>query len=260
MTFTEPMAKLLSDKPLLDYPIEFDLHHGSTPEDLFEFGESLSKGTHHIGIVWGLEYGWLREKYPDLVPIVVCLVSKDLFNRSQLMVRKQPNRARLQNIRGGTLGRFERTTLMDELFLHEVLTRNHEDPKNFFQTRILPTAKDAVFELHDGGVDCMVITIDTLKRLEPDCGEVIGNLAMVEQSGPFPNAMLIGRPEHLNRLRPGLWTDLQEALIRIHKKSVGRRCVKFWGLERFVRPDAETEELIKEAVKMYPVEVLSKLR
>src|SRR5262245_60020403 len=60
----QPTIDLMASK--IDHPSRIDLEKGTGPAGLLTLGAKLNDGTYHLATVWGLEYGWLREKYPDL--------------------------------------------------------------------------------------------------------------------------------------------------------------------------------------------------
>ena len=64
-----PLAQSLERE--LQYPIDFRSAEGETVRDLFRFAKELNEGTIHVGITCGLEYGWLRKKFPQIKPLAV---------------------------------------------------------------------------------------------------------------------------------------------------------------------------------------------
>src|SRR3954447_585566 len=51
---------------------KLEVYHGKTTEELLEFGDKLNRGEIDLGEVWGIEYGWLKAKYPKLEAAAVC--------------------------------------------------------------------------------------------------------------------------------------------------------------------------------------------
>src|SRR5438067_1586897 len=80
---SQPMFDFIGGK--LGERIECGVHDGTSADALFDLGKKLSGGQVHAAAVWGIEYGWLREKHPQLkVLVVVSLGTKNEANRTKL--------------------------------------------------------------------------------------------------------------------------------------------------------------------------------
>ena len=77
---------------------------------------------------------------------------------------------------------------------------------------------------------------------------------------PPEPAVLVGRPERLNALRPGLWLETRDCLQRVEDTPEGRQGLDFWRQERFILPEEENfERLVRERISEYPITALAKV-
>jgi ABC-type phosphate/phosphonate transport system substrate-binding protein len=259
LAFTEPMVGLLAQE--VDHPIEHGLVKGASQSDLFQFGGDLDRGRYHLGTIWGLEYGWLREKYPRLEPLVVCTY-RGAAVYSQLMVRKELAQKKmpitLTSLKGMRLAVFDRSSLMDRVFLESRLREVGADPDTFFQ-KVGPStnALDAIFAVTKGKADCVVISMDIYTRHLATRPKL--ELDVVERSPAMPEVVIVGRRDLVDSLRSrgGLWDALRRDLAIVHRTPQGRQCVDFWRMENFAAPeDRDFDTVLTQRLKDYPISVL----
>jgi ABC-type phosphate/phosphonate transport system substrate-binding protein len=251
----QPMMDVLADR--LDYSVHLDLERGTGPKGLLAFGDKLNDGTYHLGCVWGLEYGWLREKHPGLQTLVIASNGIQASWRSQLMVRQQDRVSRVEELKGKRLAHVKDATLMERLFLDEMLRQAGQDPQGFFQSaKPQPTVKDAALAVKNGQADCLLIHISDFIRLQNTHPGVARTLVEIEKTAPFPAPVMVGRPENMNKLKPGLWQKLRREALRIHETEEGQQCVRFWRFDKFIEPDAQFRKDVEKCAQEFPMKRL----
>jgi ABC-type phosphate/phosphonate transport system substrate-binding protein len=253
----EPMLDLVSDR--IGYPIaRLDLPKGASREDLLAFGKKLDEGTYDVAAVWGLEYGWLRQKYPNLKVMAVVSNGDNAPARFQLMVRRHDLVPGLEKLKGKRLARFKQASLMDRLFLEEMLRKAGQDPQEFFQLQEpLPSTKEALLAVKNGEADCLMINVTDFNRFESLNAGLAASLTHVgELSDPYPAAVMIARPENLTKRRPDLWGKMQDVLLRIDQTEEGRLCASFWRMERLIKPDEQYLEEVEACARRLPIDRL----
>jgi ABC-type phosphate/phosphonate transport system substrate-binding protein len=263
--------RLLAGKVRLS-KIEFTVQKGTTPGDLLNrFGGQLDRGDFHLGIVWGVEYGWLLKKYPKLKPLAVVSVGgTNVPTRSQLMVRRADQKGGLKALKGKKLARFQSAPLMDRLALDEILKQAQLDPKGFFTKEGKPfgNVRQAILAVKNGQADCIVVNAATLSRLREAQPNLYKDLVPIGKvSDVFPLAVFVGIPRAVNRLQPRvsdsqstLWKRLQQELVTIHETPRGKQVVKFWKIRSFIKPDDAFEKQVRKCVQKYPVDRLLTLK
>jgi ABC-type phosphate/phosphonate transport system substrate-binding protein len=253
----EPMLDLVSDR--IGYPIaRLELPKGTSADDLLAFGKKLDEGTYHVAAVWGLEYGWLRRAYPNLKVMAVVSNGDRAPARFQLMVRRQDLGPALEKLKGKRLARVKQASLMDQLFLEEMLRKAGQDPEGFFQRQEpLPSTKEALLAVKNGEADCLMINVTDFARFAKLQPGIAGSLTHVgELSDPYPAAVMIARPENLTKRRPDLWDKMQDVLLRIDATEEGRQCARFWQMERLIKPDNQYLEEVEACARRFPIERL----
>jgi len=248
------MLDLLEEQ--LDLKINFDLVEGTTAEDLYDFGEKIHNGSVHLGVIWGLEYGWLRKKYGQLEPFVVCAQHGAPY-RSQFMVRVESEARNLADLRGKRLAMYPDLSLVDRVYVHELLRQKEHTPDSYFHVLRCESSRQAIFAVNKGRADCVLVNVVSFARYGANRPGI--KLRDVEASSEFPEVVLVGSRDAMKKLRVGLWEDLRDALRVIHETAEGEQCVDFWRTERFELSGDRFERLVRERLRDYPIRVLHQL-
>jgi ABC-type phosphate/phosphonate transport system substrate-binding protein len=252
---TRPMLNLLQEK--LGCVIDFGFVEGDSAEDLLRFGKEINEGTVHLGVIWGLEYGWLRARWPQLKPLVVCAQTKNLYE-SRVMVREGFGGKSLADLADQRLARYRGASLMDRMYLDKLLKdNNHTESTYFHEVKDYPTAKSAILAVRNNEADCLVVNMVAYAR-HVTTGPKL-KLDYLLPSKPFPEAVLVGRPDRIDGLRRGLWAELQKSFETIHRTAEGRECVDFWMIEQFSTPGDSFEQLVRDRLRDYPITALERL-
>ncbi len=272
VTNTQPWCRGIGNA--LGLHVNIEATHGTTATDLFEFGKSLNDGKNakgepvHLGAVWGIEYGWLREKYPELKPLVICYHGSIGFSM-HVMAREKDGKAIAKNLRdlkGKRLVVSKKGSLMNQIFLEtevrKVLKPDETVVKFFSSVNACNSLQDAIEQVRDDHADCLVVDIASYHKLMAGKGNV--GLAKVTTSSAFPLQVIVGRPDNLRKLSRGLWTKAQSQILKSQHTSDGQMCVGFWGFDRFVGPsDFEAkgfESMLKDRVRTYEASTLTELQ
>jgi hypothetical protein len=217
-------------------------------------GEKLNDGTYHLATVWGLEYGWLVQKYPKLKALAVVHNGNRAPWRSQLMVRRQ-NVVALAQLKGKILARAKDTLMMDQLCLEEMLRQAGQEPRDFFKLEEpLPSITEVIRAVKSGKADCLMINVTDFNYFEFNSPGLAKNLSTIKTSSPYPPPVLIGRQENLDNLQRGLWKKSQDVALRIHDTAEGQQCTRLFRFESFLLPDGRFEEDVANSVREFPIE------
>ncbi len=207
-----------------------------TTDSLEQLGQRLVTGRgFQIAVVWGIEFGWLREKYPQ---IEVLAVSQGAGGQggmtSEIVVRS----ALLKNDRTSPLGQFS----VDRPFRlaghpHEsMVTRAHFfELKRKYQGAIqsprtqYPSITAALQAIQAGEEDGFLIDQYRWYAYHEGNENKLSDFAAYSDWGreepvKFTAAALIGTKKHVNGNDPQRWDKIQDSLIRLVKsKSLASR-------------------------------------
>ena len=253
-------------RPLLDNviapklrmgPINFEIVDCNTgAKELLDFGRKLNSGEFDFGIVWGIEYGWLRTTYQDLRAVAYCSYGRAPI-KSQLMVG--PNfhgNVDLAALKGKKLAVYPRLSFLDALYLNELMQRLKADPKAYFQEVKFLSCGDAASAVNEGKeADCIVMSIDAFAHLQ---NNVPGNrLRTVDASESFAPGVVIGRRDLVNKKRDRLWEDAVNALVAAHRSKGSKRFMDFWRMESFRDPAMDIqgnsfESFVRKDMERFP--------
>lgn len=261
----EPEARAVT-RPVLNHvgkrvrvPFEHDIYKGTTSEDLFEFGKKLEDGTYHFGVVWGLEYGWLAERYKKLkINCVAHAAELEYPARTLLLVRRGMENSSLADLKGKRLAIYKTTPLMERVFLRKMLEDAGLRPQGYFQeTENYEILRDAVAAVRQKQADCVILNATTYNRLQTAYPGLAAALAPLKvKSEVYPMPVVIGSPEVVNGLRQesrSLWLHIQKELVDMHTTPEGEDCVRFWRFQHFSVPDATYQQQVDRLVEKVPV-------
>jgi hypothetical protein len=246
----------------LDYPVSLDLQAGTTAADIEDFGNRLANGTYHLGVVWGIEYAWLKKFHPDLDVLTVCSQGPDVTpQKSHLLVRTNEF-TDWKKLRNKRLARFASQTRMDVLLLNEMVKRAGEDPDRFFPKegrKSYPSPKAALRAVVKNEADCVVVNamiFNQMKKLYPWVGDELVSLKGPLSEETYPDVAIIGSPEQVKKLRESLWQDMQKELRTVLKTPEGEDLKLFWGFGSFVDPSEEYRDAAAKCAERYPLNLL----
>jgi ABC-type phosphate/phosphonate transport system substrate-binding protein len=252
-----------STKPMLDLigrqvGERFDcaIEDGTTSDDLFRLGKKLQGGEVHLAALWGIEYGWLREKHPQLKVLgVVSLGDEKPVHRAKIYVSKTSQFKKLADLKGKCQAVYKDATLMDRFSLQEMIRAEKHEPAGFFEkTAPYASVRQAVAAVKDGTADFVVINIYTYLRLQDFQPGLANSLAEMTSGDVFPTAVVVGFPALVDKFkqRKGLWGDLQDQFLNVHRSTEGKECINFWRFQFFVKPNDDFQKQVDEAARKYP--------
>ncbi len=136
--FTTPMVDLLSRK--VGYSIDFEFEDKQT---LMEFGKEVSDGNVSLGVIWGLEFGWLSQKYPKLKMLAVSSQGGKGEFPIQIIVPQKNNIRKFADLKGLRLATYKNASPMIRLFRDKSIRDHGFDPKTFFKAvKTYPNPKE----------------------------------------------------------------------------------------------------------------------
>jgi ABC-type phosphate/phosphonate transport system substrate-binding protein len=217
------------------------------PADAVAVARALDEGKLAIGMLRGHEFGWAKDKCPDLVPLV-CAIEKPKEIRAYLLVRHDRKADGLGDLKGGKLAMTD--TLKDHarMFLAK---RKADEMRGggFAETVKTATVHDAIHKVIDGGAD--VTASDQaawihFQKLYPGAS---GNVRVLSESDEFPPTVLVIKKGGMD---DATVRTIREGFLAAHKSAKSSRLLTFMRVDRFVEIPTGYEEAAAECKKEYP--------
>ncbi|HWY86732.1 MAG TPA: PhnD/SsuA/transferrin family substrate-binding protein [Gemmataceae bacterium] len=218
--------------------------------DAFEVGKKLADGKLELAVFHGFEYGWARQKYPELRPLTIA-VSKHRQVRAFLVVRDDSAVQSFSDLRGKDVGFPRKSKEHSRLFLENSCAEfGHCSARAFFgQVQASANADDALDDILRGKLQAVVtdtMSLEEYERFKPGC---YARLKVVKQSEPFPPAVIVYREgaldaDTLKRFRDGM--------IGANQSPRGRDMMSMFKMTAFEPVPDDYGQMVAEILRHYP--------
>jgi ABC-type phosphate/phosphonate transport system substrate-binding protein len=218
-------------------------------ESLDQLGKDLTKDRMQLGVFFGHEFAWVREKYPEIKPLVI-VVNQIPHQPAYLLVRKDDKLSTFADVKGKSLAIARHTHEPCYLFLERKCQATGVKMEDFFSKITRPdNVEVALDDLVDGTVQAAVVdeaAISSYKRRKPGR---FAKLKELEKSPIFPAGVVAYRPDK--------WNDadlkcVRDALLNAHQNPEGRQLLTMWKLTGFEPVLEDYDERLKSIAKEYP--------
>ncbi len=143
---TTPAAAMIQVQPMSEL---FAMVGGVRPQFSFDSPETLAKniqdGKVQLGVIAGIELGWLGEKAKGLTPLAIAY-TQDIKAKAVVLMRKDSSSKSLKDYQGKRLAMPRRTQQHAQIFLHDSLHRCGCSPQGYFAACTTPPDVDAAIE------------------------------------------------------------------------------------------------------------------
>lgn len=243
---------LLSDMISIQAGMPCDVSIANDPTKL---AEKLQDGQLQLAIMHGIEFAWVKDRYPELQPLVLAC-NKAIKLRAYVVVRDDSPYKSLADLKGKPLAMPKRNLNHIFLYVNKLLTDAKEDPTTYFQPApILDSTEAALDAVYDGTNQAVAtiidgVAFDNYKERKPGRA---AKLRTILESADFPTAAIVYRP---NGTSPDIVKKLQTSLQTAHERPFSRQMLTLWKLSNFAPVPAYYCELCDEARKEYPQPVV----
>ena len=251
---TTPAAAMIQVQPLSEV---FAMVGGVRPTFCFEspdnLAQKLQQGKADLGVIAGIELGWLGDKANGLSTLAVAYTS-DIKMKAYVLMRKDTNSHNILELKGKKLALPKRTQQHAQIFLHDSINRCGCQPQGYFAASVIPPDTDAAIEaVLDKEVDAVVVdgsSWDVFQERKPGRAR---KLMVVAESPNFPTAAIIYKPgtiveADVKKLRDGLYSA--------HQQPFCRQILNFWRISQFIPATPEYDQLVKNIVKEFPQPII----
>jgi ABC-type phosphate/phosphonate transport system substrate-binding protein len=218
--------------------------------DAFEIARNLMEDKVHLGVLHGVEYAWVAQKYPEIKPLMIA-VSKYHSLKAHLVVQGDCPCVEFAELKGKDLAVPFRAREHLRLFVEKSCqVAGQCDPKSYFsQVAKAPNAEIALDDVLTGKTFAAVV--DTLAwenygEVKPGCQK---RLKVLKESEPFPTAVVVYRQGFLS---DATLSKFRQGMIAANKNERGRDLMTLWKLTGFEAIPADYAQNCADIMRAYP--------
>jgi ABC-type phosphate/phosphonate transport system substrate-binding protein len=221
--------------------------------DALTIAGDIDAGKLQMGVLFGHEFAWAKEKYPNLEPIV-CAVPRPRTIQAFLLVHYENKAATLSDLKGKKL--VLATTSRDHarLFLEKQKGQDMGG-ETFGSTEKVETVHDAIHQVIDGEADVTVAdsaSWNYFQKLFPGRSQ---NIRVLAESEVFPPTVLAYKKRSLDDTT---LKAIRDGLMSATDNPKAVRIMNLIRVERFDAVAADYIDAIKACRKAYPTPLAEK--
>jgi ABC-type phosphate/phosphonate transport system substrate-binding protein len=221
--------------------------------DAMRIAGDIDAGKLQMGVFFGYEFAWARQKYKDLEPIV-CSVPRPKNVQAYLLVRGDSKAKSLAEFKGARL--VLATTSRDHARLFLAKRQASEmGGSTFGATEKVDTVHDAIHKVLEGEADVTVADSASwsyYQKIYPGRSQSIRVLA---ESEIFPPTVLAFKKGTLDE---STLSAIRDGLMSAQENPKAVRIMNLIRVERFDAVPANYDEAIKACLKAYPTPLADK--
>lgn len=202
-----------------------------------------------LAVFHGVEFAWVRQKYPELKPLVIAVRDgRPMY--ACLVVNRDCKAAKLDELQGKCLAQSRQCREHCRLFIERRCEALGKAAGQFFAKISTPTdAEDSLDDVVDGVADVALVDSVALERYKRAKTERYEKLKLVVQSEPFPPAVIAYKPgvlteETLTRFRKGL--------ITANQNPKGKQLLNMCRITCFEPVPEDYDQMLLNIAKAYP--------
>ena len=217
--------------------------------DAVAMSRQIVAGELDLGVMHGIEYGWLRQQTPQLMPIALAM-NETIKLRALVIVPAGDEAKTIADLRGTTIFMPRKCLQHCPLYTQKLILDARLDPAGFFCGREQCRNIDEVLDsLVDGKGRCAMVdglAWGIYQERKPGRAK---KLRVLAESGWFPTAAVLAKEGGMDAER---LTQIKAGFTSLHEKPMGRQMLMFWRLTQFVPVPAEYETLVQEILRELP--------
>lgn len=222
-----------------------------TVNDLGKLGDDLAAGRLQFGVVHGFELAWLRQKHPDLKPLVVA-INQLRTVRAHLMVAKSSRARDLADLKGKLVSIPLHTKAYCRLYLDRECKKLGQPAEQFFARTDRPeNVEDALDDVVDGKAQAALVDSVAWNRYQKRKPVRAAKLRELAASQVFPASAVIYVPDAMSA---GLVRRFRNALLDLGSSPRGQEILREWKLSSLEPVPRDYEQQLQATVKAYPPE------
>jgi ABC-type phosphate/phosphonate transport system substrate-binding protein len=202
-----------------------------------------------LGVFHGIEFAWLRARYPELRPLVIA-VNSHRYLQTHVVVRNNASTHEWRDLENKTMALPPKMRQHCLLYLNRRCKDCKKTPATFFSKVVAPpSCADALDEIVEGTADATLAEAVVLDWYKEEMPGRYAKLRILETSERFPPGVIV--------YRPGILTDtilnkFRAGLINLNKTALGDEVLMLWRLSAFEPVPDDFEKTLSDIVKPYP--------
>ncbi len=245
---------LIQAKPMAEV---FALTGMARPDFLFDKPVNLAKKLHaqeiQLGMMPGIEFGWLQAQRQGLVPLAAVFAS-DIRLKALVLARQDAQHKNVLSLQGKTIALPRRTLHHTLVFMDHIITQLGGQPKGFFGKCMQSSDADSAIEsVIEGETESVLVDGDgwaTFQERKPGRAK---KLSIVAESSPFPTSIVLHKPGTLSE---DMVEKLKTILLTAHTKAFSRQILNFWRISKFVPYCADYEAVLGSILRDIPKPII----
>jgi ABC-type phosphate/phosphonate transport system substrate-binding protein len=217
--------------------------------DAAHLGALLADDKVQIGVFHGIEFGWARQRHPELRPLMIA-VNQQRHLEAFVLVRAGRAPERFADLKGKAVALPQHSREHCHIFLQRRCQELGLPINEYFGTVTTPpTVEDALDDVVDGVVQAALVdgvSLECYQRRKPGR---YARLKVLERSEVFPAAVVAYHPGSVDE---ATLRRFREGLINANKGALGRQFLTLWKLTGFEPVPADYEKTLTEILKAYP--------
>jgi ABC-type phosphate/phosphonate transport system substrate-binding protein len=242
MAMMKPFGALMKSQTGMDGDI---IPGGET----FDVAKALLENKLDIAVFHGIEFAWVKQKYPQLEPLMIA-VNQEKHFRVHLVVRDGGPKC-LADLKGAKIAMPKGSREHSRLFLTKHCQGLGCEPEAFFQKITVPgNFEDALDDVVDDEIQAVVVEnvpFDAFARRKPGRAAKLKSLVISEL---FPSGVIAYNPV---RLSEETLEKFRNGMLNANKNIMGRQMLMMFKLTCFEPVPADYNTILNDIVKHYPV-------
>jgi ABC-type phosphate/phosphonate transport system substrate-binding protein len=214
-----------------------------------ELARRLMDGKDQFGVFHGIEFAWVRQKYPKLQALVVAVPRKEL--RACLVVRRDSAVCAAADLKGKPLALPCHAREHCRVFLRNLCRGCGESPQHFFTLSSPANFEQALAFVLNGRVQAAVIDGCMLEWFREHDGDRSAQLKTVQESPAFPGGVIVYCQDKLTEAQ---CERLRDGLLAAGNNDHGAKVLDLCQISRFEPAAKDYDASLEAIVKSYPPE------
>ena len=218
----------------------------NTPDDV---RRGLENGELQLGVMYGVEFGWMKQKQPNLLPLMLNEIDPDALE-GVVVVRHDSGVKSLKECRGKKVAIPATTRADTRLFLTQrCRSCGLPTAEMFGDTVTPPSIEEALDQVVDGQVAVAAVEQSGMKMFERRKPARFRRLHILEQSEKFPPSVIV---YHRNKVDDAILAQFRDGMSTAHNSVLGSHLMKLMNVRQFAPAKNDFQHRVDQIVKLYP--------